>query len=216
MKVNPYRFEETGMNDFEDPLRRKPTARRFVWPSMLVFLALTSIGCNDGSQRRSTATEESAPRSAAVGPDSLERDARQELLTRARRAVGNAWEGGRNWADAVHPDIFQVLVEAGFQRADEVDRADYLPLPPGAAGQVGHFSAGSETVIVARVTYLSEEFAAPHAALIRERMSLLSSANERLVHLGPTVIHIRAGTAAIADQVMQLFEPAQWPQRTLE
>lgn len=188
----------------------------------LVFAAMVTVPlvlcCCDGAQRRgpegpsSTSSEETT---SAVTQDLSPPPVQviTETFGQARTRVSDAETGAVEWIGTVYPDIFSVMVAAGFVAADSGDLADYLPLPPAARGQVGQFSRAGETIFVARVSYLSEEFAAPHATLVEERLALLTEANERLVHLGPTVIHIKAETAAVADQVERLFAPDESTQR---
>lgn len=200
------------------PLRCQPRLRFVV--STAIAASLVLPGC-EGAQRRPTgpgepssssseveteqpSTEQSHPGSLLIG----------EAVARAQSLVSSAGNSGLERVDTVYPDIFSVMEEAGFELVESGDLADYLPLPPAARGQVGQFSLAGETIVVARVSYLSGEFAAPHAALLRERQTLLPNANERLVHWGPTVIHIKADSAVLADQVERLFDPVGSTQRT--
>ena len=198
---------------------RRQQRLRFVF-SIAIAASLVSPGC-EGTQRRPTGPEEPSTTSSevATGEPSTEQNHRgpaivDEAMTQAQSEITAAGNSGRTWVETAFPDIFSVMEEAGFEPVESGDLADYLPLPPAARGQVGQLSSAGETVVVARVSYLSEEFAAPHAALLQERLTLLPGTNERLVHWGPTVIHIKADSAVLADQVERLFDPVGSTQRT--
>lgn len=105
-------------------------------------------------------------------------------------------------------DIFETMLEWGFELETEEDLANYLPVPPRSEGQVGRFVVDGETVSIARVTYPAELFANPHEGWIRERIELLPQSPERVLRRGPTVLHIVAESNEIADRLLELFSTA--------
>jgi hypothetical protein len=105
------------------------------------------------------------------------------------------------------PDIFAVMTGAGFERVHDEDLADYLPVPPRSEGQVGQFRADGQLVRVARVTYPAARFADPHERWLRERIAVLTTRFERVLRVGPTVVHIDADSAELAARAEAAFAP---------
>lgn len=178
-------------------------------------------GATPGSGDTTAATEGSGAPAGAQRNDSTEQTGASATAPGGSEPSAAANLGGDEVAPEVPPappapDIFATMAAAGFERVHEEDLADYLPVPPRSEGQVGQFRADGQLVRIARVTYPAARFADPHERWLRERIAVLTTRFERVLRVGPTVVHIDADSAELAARAEAAFAPLMpgWDQAT--
>ena len=183
--------------------------------------ALAVLGCSDRTRPNAEPAEEQATHYSAVddvqtsgtaeasGRLSTEatqtENVRDDLVTPVSTPANSAPDMAEQTMVVPAIDIFEAMLEWGFELETEDDLANYLPVPPRSEGQVGRFFVDGETVSIARVTYPAELFADPHEGWIRERIDLLDQSTERVLRRGATVIHIVAESDEVADRLLEMF-----------
>jgi len=189
--------------------------------ALAFFAALVVLHCSDRTRPNAAPAEEQATNHSIIDDDqaagtgeasgaslteatqteNLEEDA----ITPVSMPTDSTPDMGEQTMVVPAIDIFETMLEWGFELETEDDLANYLPVPPRSEGQVGRFVVEGETVSIARVTYPAELFADPHEGWIRERIELLGQSPERVLRRGATVIHIVAESDEGADRLLEMF-----------
>lgn len=163
----------------------------------VLLLGLFNVGCSESGRVRITESPGEAATQTSEQESVRRREAVIEAVREASRLVEQALSHTNQATNQGPIDIFAVLTEAGFEPHETTDYANHLPIPPGATGQIGRFQLESDTVVVARITYQNENFAAPHLVLARERATSLS---ERVIVDGASIIQVH-GTSDEATNI---------------